>query len=494
MVSSIALLLILQAFWLTNSYERAYFDLRRETNNAFRTTVFALRDSALMRQVVITGDSSNMNGKVIVFERFTTSTSTIDTLRPARSPAKVILHINSNNPDSIRSIIAPLASRVRQGREKFNQGDRFTLRLRSDSLSMDSLDHHFQKALAEMNIDAPFQIRARSFQPPKVGMLPAQSFFGRAELERGRTEFARERIAINVFSDSLSSEWVPTDPFHRYAAVFTNFRPIIFKAILPQILFSLFLTLVTATAFIILHKSLRSQQRLIVMKNDFISNITHELKTPIATVSVALEALKNFNGIDNPVRTREYLDIAQHELGRLSVLTDKVLNTSLFDERGVKLDLEKVDLEKIIEEILNSMTLLAEKNQSSIEFKKTGSDFIMDGSNVHLTNVIYNLLDNAIKYTPVKPEINVQLTDNGDYISLSVTDNGLGIPKEFHDKIFEKFFRMPTGDVHTIKGYGLGLSYVESVVKAHHGKISLVSESGKGSTFKIVLPRVNANA
>ncbi len=487
MISSIGLLLILQAFWLTNSYEKAYFDLRRETSNVFRSTVIALRDSSLMRQLVrINGDSANTNGKIFVFERFSTQQK-IDTLKSTKGTTKVIVHINSNSEDSIRSIIAPLASRIREGGEKFKIGDRFSLRIGTDSLSIDSLQDHFKKALADIKIPVSFQIKTRSFMPSQVNMARDQRFFR-------RLDFERERLTINAFSDSLSSEWVASDPIHRYAAIFSDFKPILMKAILPQILFSLFLTLVTATSFTILYKSLRSQQRLLVMKNDFISNITHELKTPIATVSVALEALKSFNGIDNPVRTREYLDIAQHELGRLSVLTDKVLNTSLFDERGVTLVFEKVDFEKMIDEILNSMTLLTEKNQTSIEFKKTGRNFIVDGSIVHLTNVIYNLLDNAIKYTPVKPKINVQLTDNGDSISLSVADNGLGIPKEFHDKIFEKFFRMPTGNVHTVKGYGLGLSYVESVVKAHHGKISLVSESGKGCTFKIVLPRENPDA
>ncbi len=107
---------------------------------------------------------------------------------------------------------------------------------------------------------------------------------------------------------------------------------------------------------------------------------------------------------------------------------------------------------------------------------------------VHLTNVIYNLIDNAIKYSSSNPELLVDLKDLGNSITLSITDNGIGIPKEFHDKIFEKFFRIPTGDVHTIKGYGLGLSYVQSIVKAHAGKISIISELGKGSTFTIALP------
>ena len=184
-----------------------------------------------------------------------------------------------------------------------------------------------------------------------------------------------------------------------------------------------------------------------------------------------------------------HVHIAQHELGRLTLLTDKVLNTSLFDETGVIIDRESIDLEKIISDIMNSMKLVFEKQKAMVEFEKVGSNFSMKASAVHITNVIYNLLDNALKYSPSNPTILIKLSDLGEKISLTVSDHGLGIPKEFHKKIFEKFFRMPTGDVHNIKGYGLGLSYVEGVVKAHGGSIEVMSEVGKGSTFIIQFPK-----
>jgi signal transduction histidine kinase len=204
-----------------------------------------------------------------------------------------------------------------------------------------------------------------------------------------------------------------------------------------------------------------------------------------------LEALKNFRGIDDPKRTGEYLDIAQHELTRLSVLTEKVLTMSLFDEKGIRIEYEKVNLEQLINEALNSLSLVFEKHHAKMEFIKTGDDFCLEGSAVHLTNVIHNLLDNAMKYSPSSPEIRISLSDLGTNLSLAVSDKGVGIPGEFHDKVFEKFFRMPTGDVHTIKGYGLGLSYVDSVVKSHGGRISVTSVPGEGSTFTIVLPKAN---
>jgi two-component system phosphate regulon sensor histidine kinase PhoR len=199
--------------------------------------------------------------------------------------------------------------------------------------------------------------------------------------------------------------------------------------------------------------------------------------------------LKNFNGLDNPKLTHDYLDIAQHELSRLSLLTDRVLTKSLFDEGGVKMDVEKVDLEKTVHSILNSMKLVLDKQKAIVEFEKTGSDFTVQGSALHLTNVVLNLLDNALKYSPSFPAVQIVLKELAETILISVTDNGLGIPDEFHGNIFEKFFRVPTGDVHNVKGYGLGLSYVEGVIKAHKGTIDVKSEPGKGSTFTVHLPK-----
>jgi signal transduction histidine kinase len=138
------------------------------------------------------------------------------------------------------------------------------------------------------------------------------------------------------------------------------------------------------------------------------------------------------------------------------------------------------------------MKLVLEKAGATHTFEKQGDDFSVEGSAVHLTNLIYNLVDNALKYSPEKPEIAVLLTDLGTSVSLAVSDKGLGIPPEFQSKIFERFFRMPTGDVHNIKGYGLGLSYVDQVVKKHGGTITVTSAPGKGSTFTVVLPKKQA--
>lgn len=238
-----------------------------------------------------------------------------------------------------------------------------------------------------------------------------------------------------------------------------------------------------------MYRSLRAQQRVMDLKNDFISNITHELKTPVTTVSVALEAIKNFKGQNNPELTTEYLEIAQNELNRLNILTDKILKTAIFEDKGVAYNAEPVDVNLLVSQVLNSMKLVFEKQKAIVSYSCKGNDFNLLGGAAHLTSVVYNLLDNALKYSPANPAITISLSENKEEIELRIKDNGIGIAPEYKKKVFEKFFRVPTGDVHNIKGYGLGLSYVDSVVKSHNGTITVESEPGKGSEFIIRLPK-----
>lgn len=255
------------------------------------------------------------------------------------------------------------------------------------------------------------------------------------------------------------------------------------------IAFSIFMVLLTGFSFVFLYRNLRNQQRLTELKNDFINNITHELKTPIATVGVAIEALKNFNAIDNPERTKEYLDISGLELKRLSILVDKVLKQSMFEKKDMELEKEKFDLKQLVDETLRSMQLQFERVGADVNFISKGENFSIMADRLHITSVVYNLLDNALKYSNKTPTIHVVLNDIDKNIMLSVADNGIGISVAYINKVFDKFFRVPHGNIHNIKGYGLGLSYVAQVVKGHGGTIKVESTEGKGSKFTISLPK-----
>jgi two-component system phosphate regulon sensor histidine kinase PhoR len=255
-----------------------------------------------------------------------------------------------------------------------------------------------------------------------------------------------------------------------------------------QILVSLLLVGLTVFSFTLLLRYLVQQRKLTQIKNDFISNITHELKTPIATVSVAIEALRNFDALHDPEKTKEYLAISSNELKRLSFLVDKVLKLSMFEKHQVELKEETIDLAVLVKEVVNSMKLQFEKYKAQVNVQLHGYRFSVEADRLHITSVLFNLLDNALKYSKENPSIHVELKDETERILLTITDNGIGIPAEFHKKIFDKFFRVPAGDTHNVKGYGLGLSYTAYVIQRHYGSIEVESQPGIGSRFIIKLP------
>ncbi|MEN9298560.1 MAG: hypothetical protein RLZZ429_873, partial [Bacteroidota bacterium] len=312
-------------------------------------------------------------------------------------------------------------------------------------------------------------------------------------------------ILFESYKDSIQKMWtmkrdstdaVVTDKVfvgyttpYAYQAKFENTNAYVFGKMQMQIGGSLLVLLLVAGSFIVLYRNLLAQQRLAEIKNDFISNITHELKTPIATVGVAIEALRNFNAIQSPEKTKEYLDISAAELQRLSLLVDKVLKLSMFEKQQIELNKEPFDLKELMEETLKIMKLQFDKQKAKVSFTTSDHSFMLEADKLHITSVIYNLLDNALKYSKNNALIDVSL-DMADHnqVLLRVSDNGMGIAPEYQGKIFDKFFRVPTGDKHNIKGYGLGLSYVAEVVKSHKGSIVVDSEPGKGSTFIVRLP------
>lgn len=484
MVSSIALLLVLQLFWLRDSYERAFFGLRRDTNFIFRNTLYAMRDS--LYQGNIRAISSDSLGKIqardiqsinIIKKRVeggqVADTMVVTTKAPT---VEIIVTGKSTNKDSIIDAIRPMTRQLRQSIESGQKS--FTLRLAPDTVSLDTLKVNFNAALKKSNIPVKFTVQHQVMSPERFHIF-------RSRPDNNETG----DNTPNVYSDTIHLESVRFNPVSRYNATIFPIQSFILQQIAPQILFSFFLTIITVIAFIILYRNVRAQQRLMELKNDFISNITHELKTPVATVSVALEALKNFHALNDPKLTNEYLDIARNELNRLTLMTDKILKASVFESKGITIQKESVDLQKTVAQILDSLRLIFEKRQANVSFTPEGADFTIEGEHAHITNVIYNLLDNALKYSPAMPVISIRLTETSDAVILKVSDEGLGIPGEYKKKVFEKFFRVPTGDIHNIKGYGLGLSYVAGVVKAHQGTIDVESESGKGSTFIIHWPK-----
>jgi two-component system, OmpR family, phosphate regulon sensor histidine kinase PhoR len=490
-ITSIILLIVLQVFWLRAAYEKAYIDYRRDVNQIFRNTVFALRDSIFARNIEpLPYDTlfakSSVTKRIEFTRKELRDTTTKDTQLRVYISGENHYAGKSENVDSVIRALRPFAM---QFQEKDPAGLKsFIVRITPDSIHQDTLRTHFQNALLKGGYTSPFIIRHIQVDSEREERGLSNSFQSGVPFRTSPEATNNHRISFT--SDSLHTDFVRLNPAHRYRASLFDIKGFLLREILPQIFFSVFLTLTTLAAFLLLFRNLRAQQRLMEIKNDFINNITHELKTPVATVSVAIEALRNFNGMENPTLTKEYLTIAQNELNRLTMMTDKILKTSVFEQHGISFQQETVNLETIIETVVESFKILAEKQSANITLIKKGSDFTLLGSEAHITNVVFNLLDNALKYSASKEAlIQIRLIENPNSLTLEIQDNGIGIPTEYHQKIFEKFFRVPTGDVHNAKGYGLGLSYVQSVVKSHGGKIEVASSHEGGGTFTIQLPK-----
>jgi two-component system phosphate regulon sensor histidine kinase PhoR len=230
------------------------------------------------------------------------------------------------------------------------------------------------------------------------------------------------------------------------------------------------------------------QKKLSEMKNDFINNMTHEFKTPISTISLACEALSDKEFQKSEELASSYINIVSEENKRLGQMAEKILQSAIIEKGELKPRRDRIDIHKVITDVIRNIGIQVEIRDGSLTSNLKAVESVLLGDKVHLTNIIYNLLDNANKYTPRKPQIVVTTENIKGGIVITIEDNGIGISKTHQKKIFEKLYRVPTGDIHDVKGFGLGLSYVKFMVEKHGGKINVESDLGKGTKFKIFLP------
>jgi len=261
------------------------------------------------------------------------------------------------------------------------------------------------------------------------------------------------------------------------------FRSLGFMSVSSSVLTLLLLFTFSFTLYIVF-----KQKRLSDMKGDFVNNMTHELKTPISTISLASQMLNDKTISSSDKNYDRISGIIAEESKRLGYQVERVLQMAKFDQGDLKLNFDEVSIHEIIESVISNFTLQVEAKEGMLIPSLHADNDIVYADSVHITNVISNLLDNAIKYTTEKPEIYIEtVNQNGDLI-VSVRDNGIGISKANQRRVFDKFFRVPTGNVHSVKGFGLGLSYVKKIIEEHEGKIIVESELGSGTTFKLNFP------
>ncbi len=230
------------------------------------------------------------------------------------------------------------------------------------------------------------------------------------------------------------------------------------------------------------------QKKLSVIKNDFINNMTHELKTPISTISLACEALSDPDIGQRPVSVSRYISMIGDENKRLGMLVEEVLQSAVFDKGDFELKREEVDLHQLLQNVVDKIGIQVKERKGLLETHLKANLYQLKADRVHLTNVFYNLIDNANKYSRQQPKISVSTRNENDGVVISIADQGIGISKENQRKIFERLYRVPTGNLHDVKGFGLGLSYVRIVTERHGGKVEVQSELGKGSRFDVFIP------
>ncbi len=259
----------------------------------------------------------------------------------------------------------------------------------------------------------------------------------------------------------------------------------------PIVLASIIMLVLLLSAWYYIIRSLQKQYRLAQIKDDFIGNMTHELKTPVTASSLALEVMSKDQKVHEDPKLKDLLVVAQQEQKRILQIINSILdNTSA--EESIKDNIEIVDVNEELEVIVESMRLTATEKQGQILFNTPEGERLNVAVNrLHFQNAMLNLLDNALKYSERPPEISVDVALRQSYVEIQITDNGLGLSIDDKKRIFDKFFRVHTGNVHTVKGYGLGLSYTKSVIEQFGGTISVESKNGEGSTFTVKIPRAN---
>lgn len=269
---------------------------------------------------------------------------------------------------------------------------------------------------------------------------------------------------------------------------FPSQRNYIIKSVGFMGLTSVGLTFIILGIFVFTMWVIFRQKKLSEIKNDFVNNMTHELKTPISTISLASQMLS-----DSSIATehKNYANISKiiaTESKRLSVQVEKVLQTAVFDQGKMKLKFKNIDINDLVSAALNNFEIQVRKRGGKIDWSPEAENSLINVDEVHFTNVVSNLLDNAIKYSKEIPEIRVETRNENASVIFSVKDNGIGISEENKKRIFERFYRVPTGNIHNVKGFGLGLSYVKKVVELHHGSIDVSSELNKGTIFVVKVP------
>lgn len=344
-----------------------------------------------------------------------------------------------------------------------------------ESLSYDDFREVISSQLKKNNIEIPFEFA-----------LIKQNLYGRA--------FYVVR-SPDMYVQSGDNNFISIDRTDNLRLYIKLIMPenYILKRTSWMIASSIILSVMIISAFMIILFIIYRQKKVGEVKSDFINNMTHEFKTPLATISLAVDALNSPKVLDKPDKIKYFASIIKDENRRMNKQVQKILEAATMEKDNLELNLMPIHMHEYIKQAAASSQINVDQNNGKINLHLNAKNDMVDGDEVHLSNLIFNLLDNAIKYTEKDLNINIYTSSNKNLLTIKIEDNGIGMSKETLEQVFEKFYRAHTGNVHNVKGFGLGLSYVKAVVEAHKGKIKAESVSGKGSTFIVELPILRTN-
>lgn len=337
--------------------------------------------------------------------------------------------------------------------------------------------------------------------------------FDKAGLQKLRFEFAvtsnADDFVLEMQSEHFDKESADTTHFRRILIpiipeagssidgllanehlfiIIPDFKTQVWQSLTWMIVFSALFTLIIIAAFYITVRTMLNQKKMSEIKSDFINNMTHEFKTPLATISLAVDALKNEKVINDKAKWQYFNNIIKDENKRMNKHVETILQAALMEKQEFKLNLTSVHVHDILLQIVDNIQLQLQEKNGKIELMLNAAKDAVTVDEVHFTNIISNLIDNAIKYSKDNLLIKLITHRTPKYFIIQVQDNGIGMSKETVKRVFEKFYRAHTGNIHNVKGFGLGMSYVKSVIDAHKGKIKVESILGKGSTFTVEVP------
>lgn len=298
------------------------------------------------------------------------------------------------------------------------------------------------------------------------------------------------KIRVLSIEPQISIDLEGLIPYERIILIIPAFQTQVYQSIGWMIVMAILFTIIIITSFFLTIRTMLRQKKLSEVKSDFINNMTHEFKTPLATISLAIDALRNEKVLQNRDKIEYFSDIIKEENKRMNKQVETILQAALLDKGELKLNVKPLHAHDIIQKAVDNFSLQIKDINAIVNAKLAAYNDWIEADEIHIYNLINNLIDNAIKYSKDQLILNISTQNIGKYFVITIKDNGIGMSRETVKHIFEKFYRAYTGNIHNVKGFGLGMNYVKTIVQAHKGHIKVESTLGKGSIFTIDIPMI----